>query len=263
MAEFRETPDGKECLKLFPNERNGTRTRVLEKHDLLEELRRVAAIVGKTEIAKADILKHSHIDPRTIERRFDSWENAIMEAGLSIADTAKRYTDDELFTNLMETWEALGHRPSYIEMSLPISKNPAATYAHRFGSWRKAVLAFLQWVEQDQPDSETSPEIDTSSVPRTSEESTSKESVLASVEPESLVLPNGQRDSRRNATNKQRFWILKRDGYKCCICGHAQSDGRRLVIDHRNPWSKGGRTIDSNLWTLCDICNSGKGADDL
>ncbi|MDD5177178.1 MAG: HNH endonuclease [Sterolibacterium sp.] len=258
MAEFRETPEGQECLRLFPDERMGTHTRVLDKNGLVGELKRVAAIVGKSEIAKADILKHSRIDPRTFELRFGSWESAIGEAGLNIADTAKRYTDDDLYKSLMETWEALGHRPSYAEMSLSISKNPAATYVHRFGSWRKAVLAFLLWVEQDQPGS------DTSSVPEISEESVTPESISVSVELESLFLPNGQRDPRRNATNKQRFRILKRDSYKCCICGHSQSDGRRLVIDHKlHPWSRGGRTVDSNLWTLCDVCNSGKGADDL
>ncbi|MFZ5994367.1 MAG: homing endonuclease associated repeat-containing protein [Thermodesulfobacteriota bacterium] len=259
IVEFRKTPEGQECLRLFPDERSDTHTRGLDKDGLLMELKRVAVIVGGNEISKADVLKHSRIDPRTFERRFGSWENAIGEAGLEIAGTAKRYTDNELFTNLMETWEALGHRPSYAEMSLPVSRNPAATYAHRFGSWRKAVLAFLQWVEKDQPE-----EGDTYPVTQSIGEGVSTEPSPVAVEAEPLVLPNGQRDRRRTATNKQRFRILKRDGYRCCICGHSQSDGRRLEVDHRlYPWTKGGRTIDANLWTLCDICNSGKGIDDL
>lgn len=156
MVEFRDTPEGHACLRLFPDERSDTHTRVLDKDGLLMELKRVAAMVGKSKIAKADILKHSRIDPRTFERRFGSWENAIGEAGLNIADTAKRYSDDELLTNLMETWETLGHRPSYAEMSLPVSKNPAATYVHRFGSWKKAILVFLRWVEQDQSERDIS-----------------------------------------------------------------------------------------------------------
>lgn len=258
MAEFRETSEGLKCLRLFPDERSDTRTRTLDNDGLLAELRRVADVVGGNTISKADVLKHSRIDPRTFELRFGSWENAIGKAGLNIADSAKRYTDDELYTNLMETWEVLGHRPTCAEMSLPFSKNPAATYVKRFGSWKKAVLAFLRWVEQDQPD------INISSTLEVLDEPDSKKATSVPVESESLVLPNGQRDPRRSATHKQRFRILKRDSYKCCICGHSQSDGCKLVIDHKiYSWSKGGRTVDENLWTLCDICNSGKGSDDL
>ena len=258
MVEFRETPEGQECLRLFPDERSDTRTRGLDKEGLLVELKRIAALVGGNVISKAEIMKHSRIDPRTFERRFGSWENAIGEAGLNIADTAKRYSDEELLTNLMETWEILGHRPTCAEMSLPVSKNPAATYVKRFGSWKKAVLAFLRWVEQDQPD------VAIYSTVQAPEETSSEVAASVPAESESLVLPNGQRDPRRSATHKQRFRILKRDGYKCCICGHSQSDGCKLVIDHKiYPWSKGGRTVDPNLWTLCYPCNSGKGADDL
>jgi hypothetical protein len=259
LAAFREAPEGKECLRLYPTESMGTRTRVLEEHDLIEELRRVGGIVGKSEVAKADVLNHSRIDPRTFELRFGSWKNAIDKAGLGIAGTARRYSDEELFANLMETWEALGHRPSYADMSLPASRNPAATYANRFGSWRKAVLAFLQWAEDDQSEG-----ADASLVAQPPiDKDISIAPSPAVVVPETLVLPNGQRDPRRTATNKQKFRIRKRDGYRCSICGHSQSDGCRLVIDHIHAWSMGGRTIDANLWTLCDICNSGKGADAL
>jgi len=257
IVEFRETPEGQECQRLFPDERSDTHTRGFDKDGLLMELKRVAVIVGGNKISKTDVLKHSRIDPRTFERRFGSWGNAVGEAGLNIADTAKRFSDEELYTNLMETWETLGHRPTAREMSPPFSKIPATTYDKRFGSWKKAVLAFLRWVEQDQPD------INTSSTLEAPDEPDYRKAASVPIEPESLVLPNGQRDPRRCATPKQKFRIMKRDGYRCCISGHSQSDGCRLVVDHKIAWSKGGRTIDQNLWTLCDICNSGKGADDL
>lgn len=55
-----------------------------------------------------------------------------------------------------------------------------------------------------------------------------------------------------------RYQILKRDGFKCTICGRTVEDGIKLHVDHIKPVSKGGLTTPSNLRTLCNECNSGK-----
>jgi hypothetical protein len=61
-----------------------------------------------------------------------------------------------------------------------------------------------------------------------------------------------------------RFAILKRDHYRCQICGRtAQQHGVVLEIDHRIPRAKGGSDNPSNLWTLCFDCNRGKSDSDL
>lgn len=59
-------------------------------------------------------------------------------------------------------------------------------------------------------------------------------------------------------TSGKRYDILRRDNYKCQICGRSQSDGAKLEVDHIIPISKGGKTIDDNLQTLCHECNQGK-----
>lgn len=63
---------------------------------------------------------------------------------------------------------------------------------------------------------------------------------------------------RQLMTPKMRYSILKRDGFKCVICGRSQQDGAKLHVDHIKPVSKGGKTVESNLRTLCDMCNLGK-----
>lgn len=57
-----------------------------------------------------------------------------------------------------------------------------------------------------------------------------------------------------------RFLILKRDNYRCRLCGVTAADGPdvRLEVDHITPRSKGGTDDPSNLWTLCFPCNRGK-----
>lgn len=55
-----------------------------------------------------------------------------------------------------------------------------------------------------------------------------------------------------------RYDVLKRDGFKCQICGSTAQDGVKLHVDHIIPISKGGHTTLDNLRTLCDRCNLGK-----
>lgn len=61
-------------------------------------------------------------------------------------------------------------------------------------------------------------------------------------------------------TDKLRYQVLNRDGHRCVICGASARDGVKLHVDHILPVSKGGKTELSNLRTLCERCNLGKGA---
>ena len=59
-------------------------------------------------------------------------------------------------------------------------------------------------------------------------------------------------------TDSMRYDVLRRDGFKCVLCGASAKDGVRLQVDHIMPVSKGGRSVMSNLRTLCERCNTGK-----
>ena len=66
------------------------------------------------------------------------------------------------------------------------------------------------------------------------------------------------RVERGKVSNKMRFLIYKRDGYRCCKCG-VSSRYAHLEIDHIIPISKGGKSTYDNLQTLCHDCNVKKG----
>jgi hypothetical protein len=57
-----------------------------------------------------------------------------------------------------------------------------------------------------------------------------------------------------------RFDVLKRDNYRCRLCGKSASDDVTLEVDHIIPKARGGDDTVSNLHTLCFDCNRGKGA---
>ena len=65
------------------------------------------------------------------------------------------------------------------------------------------------------------------------------------------------RVERGKVTNKMRFAVYRRDGYRCRRCGRRTDD---LEIDHIYPIAKGGKSTFDNLQTLCHRCNVRKGS---
>lgn len=56
-------------------------------------------------------------------------------------------------------------------------------------------------------------------------------------------------------TSTQKEIILKRDGYRCVICGRGKKDGVDLHIDHIKPKDFGGEAKIENGQTLCSQHN--------
>jgi len=63
----------------------------------------------------------------------------------------------------------------------------------------------------------------------------------------------------RAPTPTHRMRVLKRDDFRCRICGRRAADhvDVELHVHHIRPWGEGGVTIDSNLITLCHTCHKG------
>lgn len=81
--------------------------------------------------------------------------------------------------------------------------------------------------------------------------------------PIKVAKPARVRPVRMAFTRTERFLIMKRDAYRCCICGRDASDGAKLEVDHKHAKSKGGAADLNNGWTLCYDCNRGKGTREL
>lgn len=59
----------------------------------------------------------------------------------------------------------------------------------------------------------------------------------------------------KDFTAKQKQIILKRDGYKCVMCGRGIAEGVELHVDHIKPKDFGGEAIIENGQTLCSQHN--------
>src|SRR5262249_31575874 len=97
----------------------------------------------------------------------------------------------------------------------------------------------------------------------------SESEIGAWLEPEPVVLdglPGFMSDCdlppnsyNRAPTPKLRMQVLKRDKYRCCICGRrpAENSDIELHVHHIRPWADGGVTVERNLITLCHTCHNG------
>ena len=179
--------------------------------DLIKDLCRVAELCdGK--VKQREYKEHGKYGVTTVIRRFGGWNAAIETAGLS--KTVERNIDDEeLFEALYELWLALGRQPSYSEVAQPSCKYHVATFERRFGSWRKALEAFVAYTSEA-PKSETQKE-------------------------NSTVTRNKSRRTKRSINLRLRFTVLQRDNFTCCSCGRSPATtlGLKLQVDHIKPWS--------------------------
>lgn len=205
----------------------------LESYDdesIVAELKRIASVLNKDTVTKADIGRCGRISYSVVQKRFGSLRRALQLADL-VPQRFMNGTDDELLGIVVQLWEQVLEKEGRVPQSkdlkpygFPVSGD---TYTRRFGSWRKALVQAAQSVNADRLDEPT-----------------------ASTQPADVR-------KRGDISIRRRFFVMKRDSFACVLCG-ASGHGVRLEIDHKFPFSKGGTDDFENLQTLCFDCNRGK-----
>lgn len=198
--------------------------------ELLADLRSVAASLGKDTVGQNDYRRLGQYADTTASRRFGSWNNALVMAGLMLSNEVD-ISDERLFENVLVLWQNHGRQPRRSELAQEPSTISQSPYNRRFGSWSGALAAFVEYANGS--DSE---------LPVTQDSSASR------------------RTTSRDPSLRLRWRVLQRDRFTCRACGAspALDPGVELHVDHVVAWSKGGETILENLQTLCTLCNLGK-----
>jgi hypothetical protein len=209
---------------------------------LIDDLIRVSTILKTPNISLKQYDKLGNYTSVTMSARFGSWNKAKEKANLQITPKANN-TNEELFDNILDLWTLYGKQPKFSQVVSPNSKFHGATYARRFGSWRSALEAFVNYINNG----ENTPEI-------------KKEKDLIPLKPKKVVKKVKRKRTTRNINLRLRFMILQRDNFSCKKCGRSPAKDTSVIlhIDHIIPWSKGGETEVNNLETLCKNCNLGK-----
>lgn len=219
----------------------------LSMKECLADLRRVAETLGATVVTVEQYRRFGTFTEGPFRRLFGTWADALQQAGLEVSGSYhERYSEEELFQNLEAVWRAVGRQPKRSDMREPLSAIGSDSYRRRFGSWRKALEAFVAYVNH-------TPVQEATSLVNNVEENG------AGCQPRPAVSGPVSKTSR-SISWRLRFLVMRRDAFKCRFCGvsPAVTPGTILVVDHVVPWSKGGETLLSNLQTLCEVCNGGK-----
>ncbi len=187
-------------------------------------------------------VRYGRIGYNGILREFGSWKKATEAADLGITNLGRRYSEEDCFENLLAVWTHYGRQPKFGEMKHLPSQVGTKAYILRWGNWRNSLQAFVDKVNADLL--EEPPMFEQAIYTTTSNEIKTK-------------IPDSE---RREIKIGLRFDIIKRDKYKCVICGRspASTFGIELHVDHIIPFSKGGKTVSENLRALCNQCNIGK-----
>ncbi len=211
--------------------------------DILQDLCRCAELLGKNTITCSEYQHLGRASSGTLVRRFGTWNSALEKAGLSVK-TQRDISIENLFENIEQMWWVkLGRQPRYAEVKFPFSKYSNVTYDKRFGKYSEALKQFVVWVNSDEEPQQGNDK---------SVECTTLKPLTQALTP--------KRRTRREISDRQRFRILVRDGFRCKSCGASplKESGVELHVDHILPWSKGGETVDENLECKCKQCNLGK-----
>jgi hypothetical protein len=212
--------------------------------EVVAELRRVSQALGRDTFTCQEFNTTARFTGGVVRRVFGTFHKGMQAAGLATNTKGKRYTEEDCCENLLKVWTHYGRSPKHDEMNRPPSTVGSKAYIGRFGTWNRALQAFVDRVNAD---------IGRSQDPRPAE-------IQAEVvEPRSTVSPA----DRRKVPLGLRWAVIVRDRCRCVLCGRSPAThlGVSLDADHIVPFSKGGKTIIENLRTLCEECNLGKGSE--
>lgn len=204
--------------------------------ELVSDLKQVAILINKDTVTLDEYNEYGHFSSSTLTRRFGSWFKCLELAELTPSRSRIGITNDELFEEIENIWTKLGKQPSYAQMR-DMTQFSIGTYEKRFGGWRNALQAFVEYINNDYLLVEKNAQ------------------AISCAKSESTV-----HKTSRTINLRTRFLVLQRDNFACCLCGAspAKDTSVELQVDHVKPWSKGGETTIDNLQTLCQKCNLGK-----
>ena len=176
----------------------------VNEQDVILDLKNVASKLKKNSVTQREYNKYGKYSHKTVYKKFNSWPSALNKAGLKLkSNIGTSISNEALFENLEEVWIKLASQPKYKDMIPPLSKYHASTYERRFGGWRKALIAFIDYVNQDETEDRN----------------------------HSLQTAVVKGRTQRTPNLRMRFRALKRDNFKCRKCGNSPAKNPNVTLE--------------------------------
>ncbi|MFY9379700.1 MAG: hypothetical protein WAP07_05585, partial [Acutalibacteraceae bacterium] len=207
------------------NERSNSDLKQIKNEDYFNDFRRIAQQLNKNTVLYSDYKEYGKYSAEHVFSRFKTWDEALLGARLQPTGLARSRIDEQnLFDEIERIWIELGRQPTSTDIKKSnISKYSLDTFTRRFGSWRKALEAFVEYINLVQLEEDGEEQFDNNAEIEI-DENCRKE----------MVTQKNIRRTSRNINTRLRFKILQRDNFKCCACGAspAKDPAVQLHVDH-------------------------------
>lgn len=224
-------------------EKAGLKVKVRQKasdQELLDDILRIAKQIKPEKLTRRIYDEFGKFSSGPVSKRW-GWNNTLKKVNLEL-NINLYISDIELFKNLEEVWISLGRQPCKRDLVKPISKFSSGPYSSRYGSWRKALEVFVEYINTENDQEQSKDEFEITELP-------------------SLVI-DYKHKTKREINNRLKVLVLMRDIknglIKCALCGLPLT-GLEIHYDHIIPWSRGGETELENIQILCKPHNLAKG----
>ena len=266
---------------------------------LLDEIRRVAAVLKGQRLTQEKFLTVSRVHVTTIRNRFGSWKRALDLAGIdeAIAPRFAPVTREAVLDAIKAHAKEFPDSPPKVDDVAARLGVHKTTLSGKFGAWQgllsevglKPVALGRRYTDEECFENIVALWMHYGRQPNFAELNQAPSTVgskayirrwggwrsalgafirhvdqpsSVNTPPQDLPAPEPAPPSApRSISLSLRYKVLCRDHFRCVICGRspAKDHGVVLHVDHIIPWSKGGQNIEENLRTLCFDCNLGKG----
>ncbi len=107
---------------------------------LLDDLKAVAARLGKSTLTKDEYNANGRFSAATMQKRFGSWNEALLQSNLSVGKR-NNIPHHELLSDLKQVAKQLGKKIVTVKEYSCMGKYSAPTISKAFGSWAQALAS--------------------------------------------------------------------------------------------------------------------------
>ena len=120
--------------------------KTITKEKIIEEIKKVASKIKSDQLSHSIFLSNSNITERQINKFFDSWNQAVEEAGLKPYEKNIKISEEDLFGEMERVFKSFKGICTRLKFN-KLSKFSADAYRRRFGCWDDVLRAFRKWLE--------------------------------------------------------------------------------------------------------------------
>lgn len=184
-------------------------------------------LLKQDKITSREYFQYGKYGSKAIRNHFGSWNNLLDKLNIPKTRKTEHLTKEDIFNLIEKIWLELERQPNLREFE-SMTNHTKKIIISNFGKWSNCLREFVKW----------------------------KNEKVNNIKLNNII----KHKTSREPSKSLRYDVLKRDNFKCVICGKSPSTtpNLELHIDHIIPYSLGGETILENLQTLCSECNLGK-----